>query len=294
MPFFSIIIPTYNRGDIILNAIQSALNQSFNDYEIIIVDDGSTDNTENIIQQIHHPHIFYYKISNSERGYARNYGATKASGEWIYFFDSDDLLYSNHLEKAYEIITKNNNLDIFSLGYDIITPSGKIIKTIKLKYTFVNSVLIKGNPLSCHGVFIKKSIFERFKFNEDRAIAGLEDWELWLRIATEIDIYHFPIVTSALVQHENRSVMKINKDKWIKKVETFVEYVISNSKIIKKYSSQLHKFYCSAYTYLSLHLSFDKRYKKESFRYLIKGLTYHPVFITQRRFFAIIRNLLLN
>jgi glycosyltransferase involved in cell wall biosynthesis len=97
-PFFSIIIPTYNRAHLIGNTIQSVLSQSYPHFEIIVVDDGSTDNTEDVIASFDSPKIRYIKIKNSERGYARNYGAKQAKGEWLYFLDSDDKLYPNHLE----------------------------------------------------------------------------------------------------------------------------------------------------------------------------------------------------
>lgn len=294
MPFFSIIIPTYNRAQFITNTILSVINQTLKDFEIIIVDDGSTDDTSKVIQPFLSSNISYYKIQNSERGFARNYGASKSSGEWLCFLDSDDILYPHHLENAYKIIIQNSNIQIFSLGFDSITFNHNVIQTIKLKTSYVNDILIKGNPLGCQGVFIKKILFEQFKFNEDRTIAGLEDWELWLRIAAQIPIAHFPIVTSAFIQHQNRSVLQIDKNKWIKMVETFIQYITHNKDITNKYQSKIHQFYCSAYTYLSLHLSFDKRNTKESFYYLIKGLKHYPLFIFQKRFYAIIRNLLLH
>lgn len=293
---FSVIIPTYNRANFLPDTIHSVLQQTFSDFEIIIVDDGSTDDTEKVVQPFisSNSNIVYYKIPNSERGYARNYGANKSNGEWIYFLDSDDILYPDHLEKGYQILFENPNLSIFSLGYDIITSDKRVIESKTFRFSYVNHLLIEGNPLGCHGVFIRKKFFKDFQFNEDRTIAGLEDWELWLRIASHKLIPHFPIITSALVNHSNRSVMQVNKDKWIKKVETFIHYVVNNPSITKTYQKQMPRFYCSAYTYLALHLSFNQLYTKDSFHYLIKGLKHYPLFIFKKRFFAITRNLLRN
>src|SRR5437763_11554370 len=104
--FFSIIIPTYNRASMIEKTIQSALNQSYSDYEIIIVDDGSTDNTEQVVLSIKDARIFYFKKENAERAAARNYGAHRAKGDYITFLDSDDVLYPSFLYNASETIIR--------------------------------------------------------------------------------------------------------------------------------------------------------------------------------------------
>ncbi|MBD3660935.1 MAG: glycosyltransferase family 2 protein, partial [Arenibacter algicola] len=103
-PFFSVIISTYNRASFIGRTIASVLKQDFEDFELIIVDDGSTDNTKEVVVGIEDKRIRYYKKDNAERGAARNFGAKKASGEYLNFLDSDDLLYDDHLSTAHKII----------------------------------------------------------------------------------------------------------------------------------------------------------------------------------------------
>ncbi|HPQ08425.1 MAG TPA: glycosyltransferase [Bacteroidia bacterium] len=286
-PIFSIIIPTYNRSNVIENTIQSVINQTFQNFELIIVDDGSTDNTEEVVKPFLSEKIRYFKIQNSERGFARNFGAKQAIGEWLNFFDSDDILYNNHLETAFNIIN-NYNIKIFHLSYDIKTNKTIIHSRTKI----LSDSIIYGNPFSCNSVFIEKNFFQNFYFNENRIIAGLEDWELWLRISAHTEIKHFPIITSAIIQHPNRSVMQVDKDKWIKKIETFIDIVTSNPAIIQKYHKKLNLLYCGAYTYLALHLSFDKKNKKETFEYLLKGLKYCPFFIFKKRFWAVLKRLI--
>ncbi|MCX7729445.1 MAG: glycosyltransferase family 2 protein, partial [Bacteroidia bacterium] len=280
----------YNRANLLTKAIESCLHQSFKDFEVIVVDDGSTDNTQEVVQSFLSDKIRYYQIPNSERGYARNFGAEEASGQWLYFLDSDDIIYPHHLITAYQIIFENPDIQIFHLAYEIVnfTSNKKVIRNIP------SDSIIRGNKYSCHGMFIKKSFFLQHPFNTDRTIAGLEDWELWLRISTQTEIKHFPIVTSAIIQHPERSVMQVNKEKWIQKVETFIHYVVMNKHIVQKYKKQLPQFYCSAYTYLALHLSFDKKNKKETWNYFVKGLKYYPLFLFSPRSLVIMRNLLFS
>lgn len=87
---FSIIIPTYNRAHIVARAIQSVLNQTYQTFEVIVVDDGSTDNTYDVIQSINDERLHYYSQQNQGRSAARNTGVAKACGQYITFLDSDD------------------------------------------------------------------------------------------------------------------------------------------------------------------------------------------------------------
>ena len=98
----SIIVPCFNREKHIANTIQSLLNQTANDYEIIIIDDGSTDKTYNILKKINSSKIRLYRINNSERGKSRNYGALKAQGHYFNFFDSLNQISNEDLEVVVE------------------------------------------------------------------------------------------------------------------------------------------------------------------------------------------------
>src|SRR5258706_16379849 len=108
-PLFSVIIPTYNRAEFITRTVNSVLSQTYKSFEIIIVDDGSTDNTENILDPLlkQHSNISYLKKNNQERGAARNFGSYHAKGDYVTFLDSADILYPQHLhETIYLILEK--------------------------------------------------------------------------------------------------------------------------------------------------------------------------------------------
>lgn len=120
MPYFSIIIPTYNRVNFLVNTINSICCQTFEDWEVIIVDDGSTDNTRETLLPIidSEERIKYFYKENEERCIARNYGAIEAKGQYFIFFDSDDLMLPDHLATMYNV-TKNNNYPVLSSGIKI-------------------------------------------------------------------------------------------------------------------------------------------------------------------------------
>ena len=96
-PFFSIVVPTYNRAGFIPATIKSVANQSFTSWELLIVDDGSTDDTAAVVAARPDPRLHYLPKTNAERGAARNYGLARAQGEYVLFLDSDDRLHPNHL-----------------------------------------------------------------------------------------------------------------------------------------------------------------------------------------------------
>lgn len=291
MMLFSIIIPTYNRGAYISNTLSSALNQSRDNFEIIVVDDGSTDNTEEIVKSFPDPRIRYYKKQNGERGAARNYGTTKAKGDYLTFLDSDDELLPHFIEEAEKMATAVNPV-FFHLGYEIKnTATGKTTR-YPLKES-INEDLIRGNYLSCIGVFIRKDIALQNRFNEDRALSGLEDWELWLRLAAQYKLHYTNKICARLIDHNERSVVNVDIDKLIARHELFIKIVTANPLLIDKYGRSFRQFISANYSYIALHIALAKTQKGKSVSYLWKSLKLNPPGFLSRRTLAILKHLVI-
>jgi len=287
-PFFSIIIPTYNRTSFIKKTIDSVLVQSFNDFEIIIVDDGSTDNTKDIIDTINDKRINYFYKENGERGAARNYGIKKAKGKYITFLDSDDLLLSNHFEEANKFIKANNPI-IFHQQYQI-NDNGKT-KKVKINLP-IQKALIKGNPLSCMGVFIKSNIATENLFNEKRDLSGTEDYELWLRYSSKYHILFNPVCTSSLMIHDNRSVYSFDEEKLVNRRDILVDSIKNNKQFISKYNiERVKRIESNMNTYIALHLALSKADRKTIMKYLLKGVSGSIYELFSKRTLAIIKRL---
>ena len=209
-PFFSIIIPTYNRGHVLGKTIQSVINQNFNDWELIVVDDGSTDNTKNIINDFskNDSRIRYIYQDNQERSAARNNGIENSNGKYICFLDSDDEYLQHHLSTFYdEIKIKKkpkglffSSLIIYNNGTDINHP----IKELNTNDTIYNYLFREG-IYPCR-VCIERSILNEFKFRLDSII--VEDTILWLEIASKYPIFQISKKTVNYFQHEENSVNK--------------------------------------------------------------------------------------
>ena len=290
---FSIVIPTYNRAPLIFKTIESIFNQTYTNYEIIIVDDGSTDNTEEIISKINNPKIKYYKIINSERGAARNKGILHSTGDYITFLDSDDIIYPNYLSNADESIHKYKRCPFLHLAYEIKNSKGKLLYQLdKMKSEDINFIT-KGNPLSCMGIFIRKDITEYFKFNEDRQLSGSEDWELWLRIIANFGIKTDNRISGCLIQHDERSVLKFDEKQLYKRKELALKYSFLDAAVQKTFGKQYKKIDSYADGYISLHLALAGHNIK-SVKYLIKSFANYPMSLFSRRYAAILKHIFIN
>jgi len=290
---FSIIIPTYNRAHLIGHAINSVLGQIYTNCEIIVVDDGSTDNTEEVISKLGIPNLFYYKKKNGERGAARNYGTKKATGDYVTFLDSDDLLYSNHLSEAYKVVNEMNNPEVFRLGFEIKDSKGKTNAIYSNYKSPVNTELIKGNILGCCGVFLRREVALSNLFNEDRILSACEDWELWLRVASKYPIHAINIVTASMINHEGRSVLDDDYRKLIARFDAFLEYVLNDKGITDYYKGKIDVLKSSCYTYVALHTALTGKHKLVSIKYLGRGVAEYPGVIFSRRFLAVLKHIIL-
>jgi glycosyltransferase involved in cell wall biosynthesis len=283
--FFSIVVPTYNRAAFIDKTLRSLISHGYNNYEILVIDDGSTDETEEIVKQFQHSQIKYHKIENGERGRARNYGASVSMGDYINFFDSDDLAYSNHISAAFDFIKENNNPEVIHMNYDAKDVTGKMIHKGVNFTGDVSSKLIKENLLSCNGVFIRKDIAMEYRFPEDRRMAVSEDWALWLILGSHFPIWHCNVVTSTVVVHDERSILDWNPDKVITRDTMLIDFLLKDRFFLKKYKHGIGKFIADRYTFFMLLLAIKKR-NNETIKYAIRAIKSDFTVIVRKRFLA--------
>lgn len=190
----SLIIPTYNRANLIENTLLSALNQTIKVDEIIVVNDGSTDNTKQLLEQYDIKYIFQ---ENQGVSSARNTGIKEAQNDWICFLDSDDIWEPNKIEKQIAFHKLYPHI-LFSHTDELWRFNEKIIKQKKhqLKpsgYCFKENIpntLIGASTVMCH-----KSIFDAIGLF-DEELKACEDYDLWLRI---LDKYELGLVDEKLI-----------------------------------------------------------------------------------------------
>jgi glycosyltransferase involved in cell wall biosynthesis len=188
-PLVSVIIPTYNRADLLNRAIKSVLNQTYTNYEIIIIDNHSTDHTKEIISKYN---VKFIEINNSGIiAKSRNLGIKNSSGEYIAFLDSDDWWNCRKLEKS--ILYLEEGADLVYHDMLIIKPKSifNFIQKIKSRNLVSNvylDLLQNGNPIANSSVVINKKIIEEVSYiSEDPRLLAAEDFDLYIRISRVTD-----------------------------------------------------------------------------------------------------------
>ena len=185
MPKISVIIPTYNREDFISETIQSVLDQTYKDFEIIVVDDGSKDNTKSFLEKFGSK-IKLIEQKNQERAASRNNGVKASCGEYLAFVDSDDVWISNKLEKQLEIL-ENNKETILTYGKSFrINQASKPLKVAQRQLAGysgnVFEKLLFRNFIVSATPMVRREYFERTSGFETKYVP-YEDWELWVRLS---------------------------------------------------------------------------------------------------------------
>ena len=194
IPILSIILPTFNRGKYILDAIESIQAMSFKDWELIIVDDGSVDQTNIAIskclvdERIH----YFYNETNQGASFARNLGLQKSTGKYISYLDSDNTYTSSFMSPAIEFLEKNQNFD---LVYGALLTSSHGKKKQILFKEFSRRQLLKGNYIDMSTIVHRRKLYELFG-GFDESIHRLDDWDLILKYTQNNDAKGLEIVAA--------------------------------------------------------------------------------------------------
>lgn len=191
MELVSVIIPTFNREKLIERSINSVLNQTYKNFELIVVDDCSTDNTENVVKKYNDERIHYIKLEkNSGACKARNVGIENAKGEYIAFQDSDDVWHKDKLEVQLEQMKKNNAEVSFCnmMQHKLNSKECREIpQNCPEGFIEYRTLLIKS-IVSTQCLMAKKRCFDKIKF--DLSLPRLQDWDIILELSKKYKIFH--------------------------------------------------------------------------------------------------------
>ena len=176
-PRISVVIPCYNHGRFVDEAVDSVLNQTFQDFEIIIVNDGSTDPVTNeLLRNYHRPHITVYTIENSGTPGARNYGIERSRGEYIFPLDADDKIAPECLEKCLSVLDRNPK---FGFVYAYVKFFGGEEEGEWFTEQFNGPRLLLGNMV-CGSSLIRRKAFDDVGGYNIEMREGREDWDFWI------------------------------------------------------------------------------------------------------------------
>jgi glycosyltransferase involved in cell wall biosynthesis len=197
----SVILPTYNRCDTVASAIDSVLAQTYPNVEVIVIDDGSTDGTQDMLHERYQqaPRVHYLWQENAERALARNRGIKEANGEFLAFIDSDDSWAPDKLASQMPLFEQDHNVALVHSGVRVVSADGRLIQ---------NYIRPKEDGITCGNIFDALAYMNRIicltavvsaaavdeigGFNTDRRLITYEDWELWLRVAYRGQVGYVP------------------------------------------------------------------------------------------------------
>jgi glycosyltransferase involved in cell wall biosynthesis len=274
--FFSIIIPTYNRAHMLSKALDSVCNQSFTDWECIVVDDGSTDNTKELLRQWADKdnRFRYIYQENAERSAARNNGINNAKGEYICFLDSDDEYLDSHLSVFYSFIKKNNSPKalLFTNYIELKNNEKNKIEIPKLCEPIIQYLLF--HAIIPARVCVHNEILKKIKFDEDIVIA--EDAVLWMKIANEFPVFQIEEATVEYNLHEENSI-NLKNDAALKRFKGlkvfFHRYSCFKSKISK---SQVNRVFSDTCFDIAKHYIYHDK-KSKAMMFILKSMYYKPI-----------------
>lgn len=250
-PSVSVIIPTYNRGNFIGESISSVLSQTYTDFELIIVDDGSTDNTEYIISTFSDPRLQYIKQPNRGRSKARNHALSLACGKYITFLDSDDLYLPNKIELQVDYLNNHPGVGmVYTSAYCIDTHGAPLAH----KYEATESGLIYDQiafftpiTITLPTVMTYKQVLDSVG-GFDESLHRFEDTDMWRRISKCYRIDAIPEYTCQLRTHDDNSLINQKPDQIASALEYYSKKIMRDDTNIsltmrKKGLASLYKHY---------------------------------------------------
>ncbi len=201
MPRVSVVIPTYNQASFLSEAVGSALAQTYRDFEVIVIDDGSTDDTPEVASTFP-PAVTYFRQENQGSASARNRGIELARGEYIVFLDSDDVLFEDALEKSLAFLDQHPEAGFCCGQFYTIDESGHPLRLRRPRGTTATFVRDGREeiahllfPDSCDAVHLSATLFRRSCFEEvglyDTGLRINQDLDMWFRLAKRYAVGHF-------------------------------------------------------------------------------------------------------
>jgi glycosyltransferase involved in cell wall biosynthesis len=204
MTMISVVIPAFNRAQLVDRAVSSVLSQSFTDFEVIVVDDGSTEDLRLACPAVSHRQVRYIRQENQGPARARNTGIAAATGQYVSFLDSDDVFLPNNLESLVGQFQHKASTDIVH-GWAVTTDDfGRDIQWTRPRLEgHVSSRYLFSNPTPIGTLLIRRQCLDANHLFDAR-LAMLEDWDFWLRLSLICAFSHVPAVVARIEFGEGR------------------------------------------------------------------------------------------
>lgn len=297
-PKISVIFPVYNAEKFLFDSIDSILNQTFKDFELIIINDGSTDKSEEIILSFKDDRIIYIKNEeNLKLIKTLNVGVKRATGFYISRMDADDIAFPNMFEKQLDIFKENVEIDIVNIQTYLMSNNGTSYRknraVIKVHSDVHKHVVFFQNLISHPGVMVKAGLLKEYRYNENEIDVPFQDVDLWYRILSDgAKCYTTEDFLLFYRNNPNGITNTLRKNRFLKRIEYCKDILAVNycdifsdkeiELILGKYQNVKYQDLISLYKNLQNFISYIKKNKNIS----PSGLTdlffwkTHLIFIT--------------
>ena len=282
------IIPTFNRATAVSFSVRSVLNQTLTDFEVIVVDDGSTDDTGAVLSAITDPRLKIIRQPNAERGAARNKGVSHSCGKYVFFLDSDDELYPDHLQTAYDELSRLNHPEFFHIRYEL-KKGDSIIPQEHLDANSVKQKSLKRNRFACQ-FFLRRDIATAFPFSENRDLKIGEDWEIVLKMAVRFPLHFSNECCAAIHQHPKRTMEVASPDEILRSRDILLDN-LSEDKMVSR-DENIRRNIWSELTSLAALSASLIRERRKALSLFFQVLKKRPSSFFSRRTFAILKRII--
>ncbi len=283
MPRVSVVIPTYNRAHLLRETVGSVLAQTYRDFEVIVIDDGSTDNSPEVAQGFP-PCVRYFRQDNQGLSAVRNRGIELAQGEYIAFLDSDDALLEGALEKGVEVLDRYPRVG-FSHGQACAMDEQGRIFALKRGACGGSAVvregrdeikqLICGNYICTSTVMVRRSALDRMGLFDPAFRHGSEDYELWIRLAKK---YAVAYIAEPLAKYRVHP-QSITAGRRLEEMESTWKLILEKALADSEMTPNLSQLRAKAYSYLYFRLggeAYLRGNKRSARSYMLKALRMCP------------------
>jgi len=270
MPRVSVIIPTYNRADMVCEAIDSALNQTLKDVEVIVVDDGSNDGTGDVLRERYGERIRYFHQENRGRSVARNRGIRASRSPYLLFLDSDDWLLPDALRQQSEFLDAHPDVDVvYSDGY-YCDAAGQPIQRISLERPpvpegkLLEVMVLHNVVVATHSAMVRRRALDRLGSPYfDETLRGTEDGYFWLCLAAQGSRFaSLPVLTCKYRLHSGNA-SSLSSPAWSQRWQSMLRrrYKILNADFFPTLSLKTRRQYL--YEFLLIFLAGDTKAQED-------------------------------
>lgn len=275
-PLVSVVIPSYNAAEHIEETVQSVLNQTLTELEVLVMDDGSKDHTKDVVMAIQDERVHYYYKENSGVSDTRNIGMAKAKGKYIALLDSDDRFLPTNLEEKVNFLEENKEYGLVhsnEISFD--SDTGEHLEHFQGLAGDILPDLLELSPYNINGpscVVFPKALFEEIG-GFDKTISTSADYDFWLRVASK---YPVGLIDKVLVEYRvHANQMSMNT----KVTETDMLYVFEKAHRSGLFKSKQYYNKCLSKLYIMLainYLKIDKNYS-QFIRHLMRAVWLYPL-----------------